>query len=302
MKTNSHKSGYVALIGRPNAGKSTLLNSILGSKLVAVTPHPQTTRNRIFGIYDREDVQIVFQDTPGLLDPKDAMHEFMVREAERALADADAAVWLIDAIKGVTPRENIIADNMLTKLKIPLLVAINKIDKIKKNQLIEQMDTIRKIPFDPIPPVHPVSALFGEGVERLLQNICSFLPQGPKFFPPDQLSDRAQRFFVAELIREKAFLLLRQELPYSLAVQIETMKERDDGVTAIQAVLYVERDSQKGILVGKKGAMIKQIGTEARKDVEKMLEGKVFLELWVKVSPKWRKNRERLKEFGYAEP
>ncbi|MFB3788389.1 MAG: GTPase Era [bacterium] len=304
MNHEAHRFGYVALIGRPNAGKSTLLNHLLGTKLAAVTPKPQTTRNRIFGIYDREDAQIVFQDTPGLLDPEDAMHAFMVREAERALEDADVAVWLIDGIKGVTARERAIAGQKIAGLRIPLLIAFNKVDKVPLDQRVAMRDGLHGLELPPETresSIFYISALYGSGVDELLQTVLNHLPEGPKMFPPDQLSDRTQRFFVAEIIREKAFLLLRQELPYALAVQVESMKERENGVTAIQAVLHVERDTQKGILVGKKGAMIKAIGMEARKELEAMLDTKVFLELWVKVSEQWRKRGDRLRELGYTE-
>ncbi len=298
---HSHKSGYIALIGRPNAGKSTLLNQILGQKLVAVTPRPQTTRHRIFGIFDRDDVQIVFQDTPGLLDPNDAMHEFMMREAQRALEDSDAAVWLIDAIKGITKRERTIAEKQVSILNVPIWVVFNKIDKTPLDQRARLADGIAAIDFSSLQSIEYISALHGDGVNSLLEKIVSFLPQGPKFYPSDQISDRAQRFFIEEIVREQAFLLLRQEIPYSLAVQIEKMHERKDGLTDIHVVLHVERKTQKGILVGKSGSMIKKIGTHARQEIEKMTGNKVFLKLWVKVSDHWRKRGDRLKEFGYTD-
>ncbi|HQH70586.1 MAG TPA: GTPase Era [bacterium] len=304
MNDATHKFGYVALIGRPNAGKSTLLNYLLGTKLAAVTPKPQTTRNRIFGIFDREDAQIVFQDTPGLLEPDDAMHAFMVREAERALEDADVAVWLIDGIKGVTARERAIAGEKIAGLRVPLLIAFNKVDKVPLDQRMAMRDGLQGLELPPgthESSIFYISSLYGSGVDELLQAVLDQIPEGPKMYPPDQLSDRTQRFFVAEIIREKAFLLLRQELPYALAVQVESMKERENGVTAIQAVMHVERDTQKGILVGKQGAMIKAIGMEARKELETMLGTKVFLELWVKVSEQWRKRGDRLRELGYAD-
>ncbi len=304
MQDEAHRCGLVALIGRPNAGKSTLLNFILGTKLTAVSPKPQTTRNRIFGIYDREDAQIIFQDTPGLLEPEDALHAFMVREADRALADSDVAVWLIDGIKGVTSRERAIAEQKIVGLRVPLLIAFNKMDKVPLDQRIAMLEGLKGLALPQAAlgsGIFYISALYGSGVDELLQAILSHIPFGPKLYPPDQLSDRTQRFFVAEIIREKAFLLLRQELPYSLAVQVESLKERENGVTAIQATLHVERETQKGILVGKKGAMIKAIGMEARKELETMLGTKVFLELWVKVSERWRKRSDRLRELGYAE-
>jgi len=304
MNDATHKFGYVALIGRPNAGKSTLLNYLLGTKLAAVTPKPQTTRNRIFGIFDREDAQIVFQDTPGLLEPDDAMHAFMVREAERALEDADVAVWLIDGIKGVTARERAITGEKIAGLRVPLLIAFNKVDKVPLDQRMAMRDGLQGLELPPgtrESSIFYISSLYGSGVDELLRAVLDQIPEGPKMYPPDQLSDRTQRFFVAEIIREKAFLLLRQELPYALAVQVESMKERENGVTAIQAVMHVERDTQKGILVGKQGAMIKAIGMEARKELETMLGTKVFLELWVKVSEQWRKRGDRLRELGYAD-
>jgi GTPase len=296
-----HKSGYVALIGRPNAGKSTLLNKILQTKLVAVTPRPQTTRHRIFGIYDREDAQIVFQDTPGLLQPDDAMHEFMMREAGRALADAEVAVWLIDGIKGVTPRECAIAANALADLAIPLLIVFNKMDSAPMDKRIGLQKGIEGISLPTLRELLYISALDGGGVDELVEKILGLLSPGPKFFPPDQLSDRTQRFFAEEIIREQAFLLLRQEIPYSLAVQIESMKENEKGLVSIKAVLHVERDSQKQILIGKKGSMIKNIGVDARREIERMMDQKVYLELWVKVSEQWRKREERLREFGFSE-
>lgn len=298
---DNHKSGYVALIGRPNAGKSTLLNRIVETKLVAVTPRPQTTRHRIFGIYDRDDVQVVFQDTPGLLEPDDAMHEFMMREATRALAEADVAVWLIDGIKGVTRREWKIASKVLANLSVPLLVVFNKMDAVPLDKRENLKKGIEGIPLPGLMDTLYISALDGGGVDDLLRIVIDRLSPGPKFFPPDQLSDRTQRFFVEEIIREQAFLLLRQELPYSLAVQLESMKEKENGMTAIGAVLHVERETQKRILIGKKGEMIKAVGIEARKEIELLLGQKVFLELWVKVSENWRKRGDRLRDFGFIE-
>ncbi|MGC9327997.1 MAG: GTPase Era [Candidatus Hinthialibacter sp.] len=298
---SEHKSGYVALIGRPNAGKSTLLNQILQTKLVAVTPRPQTTRHRIFGVYDCQDAQIVFQDTPGLLQPDDAMHEFMMREANRALADADLAVWLIDGVKGVTKRENAIASKVLDGAPIPLLVVFNKMDVVPLDRRENLIKGIQNIPLPDRHETFYISALEGGGVKELVEKILSYMNPGPKFFPPDQLSDRTQRFFVEEIIREQAFLNLKQEIPYSLAVQVESMQEKENGVLSIQAALHVERDAQKRILIGKKGAMIKLIGTQAREEIERMTQQKVFLELWVRVSEHWRKRGDRLREFGFIE-
>ncbi len=296
-----HKSGYVALIGRPNAGKSTLLNRLLETKLVAVTPRPQTTRHRIFGIYDQENVQIVFQDTPGLLEPDDAMHEFMMREAGRALMEADVVVWLIDGIKGVTKRERMIATNVLTGLSAPLLVVFNKMDSVPIDQREKLQAGMEGMELSTLKDTFYISALDGGGVHALLDTVISCLSPGPKYFPPDQLSDRTQRFFIEEIIREQAFLQLRQEIPYSLAVQIEEMKEKENGMTSIKAVLHVERETQRRILIGKKGEMIKKIGVDSRIEIERLIEQKVYLELWVKVSENWRKRSDRLREFGFID-
>jgi len=296
-----HRSGYIALVGRPNAGKSTLLNQLLGTKLAAVTPHPQTTRNRIFGIFDRSDAQIVFQDTPGLLEPKDDLHRFMMREAERALADSDLIVWLIDAIKGVTPRERAIAEKILVPVPAPLFIVFNKIDKTPMDRRAALQEGLKSLSFSHSPILFYISALHGDGVGDLLERMIERMPDGPKYYPSNQLSDRTQRFFVEEIIREKAFLVMRQEIPYSLAVQVEEMKEREGGVTAIRAVIHVERESQKGMILGKKGAVIKQIGSEARVDIEALLGNRAYLDLWVKVSEHWRKKGERLRSFGYKE-
>lgn len=301
MTKEIHKSGYVALIGRPNAGKSTLLNRILGSKLAAVTPRPQTTRNRIFGIYDNEEMQIIFQDTPGLLDAKDALDTFMVQEAKRALDDADVAVWLIDSIKGLSAREKVIADKHLSQLNIPLIVVFNKMDKIPPDEWQAVTSRLEEISFDTPPVVLQISALKGDGVSFLLNAVSDRLKEGPKFYPSEQLSDRTERFFVEEMIREQAFICLREELPYSLAIKLEEMKIRDNGVAAIKAVILVERDSQKGILLGKNGSMIKRIGTQARRELETFLDTKVFLDLWIKVAPHWKKSQKQLKDLGYGD-
>lgn len=301
MTEQIHKSGYVALIGRPNAGKSTLLNRILGSKLAAVTPRPQTTRNRIFGIYDNEEMQIIFQDTPGLLDAKDALDTFMVQEAKRALDDSDVAVWLIDSIKGLSAREKVIADKHLSNLNIPLIVVFNKIDKIPPDEWQAVTSRLEEVLFKTPPVVLQISALKGDGVGFLLNAVSDRLQEGPKFYPSEQLSDRTERFFVEEMIREQAFICLREELPYSLAIKLEEMKIRDNGVAAIKAVILVERDSQKGILLGKNGSMIKRIGSQARKELETFLDTKVFLDLWIKVAPHWKKSQKQLKDLGYGD-
>ena len=302
MNQPEHRSGYVALIGRPNVGKSTLLNTLLGQKLVAVSPRAQTTRNRIFGIFDRDDCQVIFQDTPGILAPTDKVHDFMLREAERALEDADVAVWLIDGEKGVSPNEKRMVDEALANHSAPLLIAVNKVDAVplaKRAALQENIETLIEAPGE---NCLYLSALLGDGTPALLARIIDHLPPGPKFYPPDQLSDRTQRFFIEEIIREKAFLHLQQELPYALAVHIDEMEERSDGPAYIQASLHVERASQKGIVLGKRGSMIKRIGAEARQEIENLLEARVFLDLWVRVSEKWRKKENWLREFGYTDP
>ncbi|RKY01014.1 GTPase Era [Candidatus Poribacteria bacterium] len=292
------KSGYVSIVGEPNVGKSTLLNMLLGEKLAIVTPKPQTTRNRITGILTTDEYQIIFLDTPGMLKPRYKLQEYMVEMVKNAIADADLILYMIDVSH--LPREDIekeILDMIKSSGKKAVLV-MNKIDLISKPMLLPLMAAY-KDKFD-FADIVPISALKNDGLDILVKVIVEHLPEGPMLFPPDQISDLPVRFFVGELIREKVFLLTRQEIPYASSVMVEEFKERESGVIYIRATIFVEKDSQKKIIIGKGGNMLKKIGTMAREELEASFGKPVYLELWVKVREKWRQNPKDLKELGYA--
>ncbi len=290
------KSGFVAIIGRPNAGKSTLLNAILGEKIAIVSQKPQTTRNRIRGIKNSENAQIIFLDTPGIHDAKGYLNEFMVREALSALEDVDIVVYLVEAGKK-TEEEHFIIEN-LKNIKCPVILGINKVDTVQKDILLPLIDEYSRL--YRFKEIIPLCAVKGEGTGELVRLIIELLPEGPKYFSEDILTDQPERFIAAEIIREKVFLLTKQEIPYSTAVVVERFKENPKKkIISISATINVERDSQKGIIIGKGGNMLKQIGTRARIDIERLLGTKVFLELFVKVVKDWTKDKRLLKEFGY---
>lgn len=290
----SFRSGFISIIGRPNAGKSTLLNAFLGEKLSIVSEKPQTTRNTIKGVKNIEDCQIIFIDTPGIHKAKGLLNEFMVRAAMSALKDVDGIVYVVEADR-VTDDDRFIIKG-LKGIGCPVILAINKVDKVAKETLLPLIEEYSKS--YPFKEIVPISALKGSGVEILLKLLSELLPEGPKYFPDDVLTDQPVRFVAAEIIREKIFLVARQEVPYSVAVLIDKFEEKKD-LVRITATINVERDSQKGIIIGKKGAMLKRIGTEARKDMERLLGSKVFLELFVRVQEDWTKRKGMLKEFGY---
>ena len=292
----SFKSGFVSIIGRPNTGKSTLLNSILGEKVVIVSEKPQTTRNRIRGIKNMENAQIIFLDTPGIHKAKGHLNEFMVKEAMSALEDMDIIIYLVEAT-GKIKGELFIIES-LKKVRCPVLLGINKIDMVRKDSILPLMDEYSSV--YPFREIIPLSARKGEGMDELFRCIVELLPEGPKYFTEDILTDQTERFVVAEIVREKVFELTREEIPYSTAVIVERFKENPGKrIISISATINVERDSQKGIIIGKGGAMLKEIGTRARIDIERLLGTKVYLELFVKVVKDWTKNEKMLKEFGY---
>ena len=293
-----HRSGFVAVVGRPNVGKSTLMNAILGQKVAIVSPRPQTTRNRIAGILTREDCQIVFIDTPGIHKPEHRLGKYMVDEAYRALPDADLAVWVVDVSKMPRSDDQRVAQ-ALNQQHLPVILVMNKIDITPPDKLLAHADAYREL-FPAAVADIAVSALKGQGVDTLVDVIREHLPVGPRYYPPDLVSDVQERFLVAELIREKALLFLREEVPHAVAVDLQEFTERENGVIYIFARIFVERESQKGILVGKGGSMIKKIGAEARKEIELALGRRVFLDLHVKVKPKWRTNPAELRRLGYA--
>jgi GTP-binding protein Era len=294
-----HKSGFVTVVGRPNVGKSTLINAFLGQKIAIVTPRPQTTRVRQLGILTDENYQMVFVDTPGMMKPRHKLDEFMVETAVDALSDADVVLWLVDGSEMPGPGDRTIAAR-LAELdeNVRLVLGINKGDMLSMEQVLPHTEACREL----VPAANWVlfSALHGNGRDELLQMLVEALPEGPRYYPADQVTDLYLRDIAAELIREQIMLQMRDEVPYGVAVQTDQYKERENGVTYIAANIFVERDSHKRILIGAKGAQLRQIGAAARQEIESFLESKVFLDLWVKVEPKWRRNERVLKRFGYS--
>ena len=296
QEQNPFKSGYVSIIGEPNVGKSTLLNAVIGEKLAIVTPKPQTTRNRITGILTADSHQIIFLDTPGVITPKYRLHDQMVKTAYTAITDADIVLYMIDVSRLNSGIEEKILDQ-LKKAAQQVILVINKIDLISNPALLPIIASYQeKFPFLEI---IPISATTGDGVLQLRETIVKHIPEGPPYFPPDQLSDLPERFFISETIREKIFLRTNQEIPYASSVVVEEFKERPNGKIYISAMLYVERQSQKGILVGKGGQTIKKIGQLARTEIEQFLEKTVFLDLRVSVKADWRRDERKLKDMGY---
>lgn len=292
---NQYKSGFVALIGRPNVGKSTLMNCLIGQKIAITSHKPQTTRNRIQTVYTSEEGQIVFVDTPGIHKAKNRLGDYMVNVAERSLKEVDVILWLVEPSNYIGAGEQHIIEQ-LRKVNVPVILVINKIDTVKKEELLGFIDTYRKeMEFAEIVPV---SALKNENTEELIKCIMQYLPYGPAFYDEDTITDQPQRQIVAELIREKALRSLEEEIPHGIAVTIEKMKWRGDLVD-IEATIICERDSHKGIIIGKQGAMLKKIGTSARRDIEDLLESRVNLQLWVKVKKDWRDSDFLIKNFGY---
>jgi GTP-binding protein Era len=294
---SKYKSGYVAIVGEPNVGKSTLLNTMLDQKISIVTNKPQTTRQRVLGILSREDAQIIFLDTPGLLKPKYLLHKEMVKHAENALTDADIILLMVDAAGSTNlPEEVTMRILPICKVK-PVFLVINKVDKINKSGLLPVIQSFVKEGL--FKEIIPISALKHDNLDDLLKTLIKYLPENEAFYPKDIVSEYPERFFVAEFLREKLFEKFREEIPYSTAVEIREFKERERGKTLINADIIVERDSQKGIVIGKKGESLKEIGTEARKQIENFLQHEVFLELHVKVREKWRENETIIRKLGY---
>lgn len=295
------KSGFVTIIGRPNVGKSTLMNRIIGQKIAITSNKPQTTRNRIQTVYtDRQKGQIVFLDTPGIHKAKNRLGEYMVNTAEHTLSDVDVVLWLVEPANFIGAGERHIVE-MLKKANIPVLLVINKIDTMaKKEELLRFIDTYREVyEFEEI---IPASALRGDNVEDIIDSIFKYLPFGPMFFDEDTVTDQPQRQIAAEMIREKALQALEDEVPHGIAVTIERMKQRKgQQIMDIEASIICERESHKGIIIGKNGAMLKKIGTNARFEIERLVEEKVNLKLWVKVRKNWRDSDLLLKNFGYKE-
>jgi len=297
MSEAAFKSGFVSIIGRPNVGKSTLLNTIIGEKITIVSDKPQTTRTKILGVKNLPGVQIVFMDTPGIHKPKHKLNEYMVKTALSTFDEVDILLFMIEAGEPSGPGDRYILE-MLTGVTKPVFLLINKIDSLPKNMVLQQIEEYRHL--YPFKEIFPVSALCGDNINRLLDSIIQELPEGPQYFPEDIATDQPMRFIASEIIREKIFQLTYQEIPYSIAVGIEDFKEAEDrNLVVIRGIIFVERDSQKGIIIGKGGAMLKKVGQLAREEIEAIMGIKVFLELWVKVKEKWQSDDQVLKMLGY---
>lgn len=292
------KSGFISIIGRPNVGKSTFLNRVIGQKIAIMSDKPQTTRNKIQGVLTTEDSQFIFIDTPGIHKPKHKLGDFMMKVAQNTLKEVDLILFMVNADEGYGRGDQYIIDK-LQSIQTPVFLVVNKIDLVHPDDLLTLIETYKeKFNFHEI---IPISALQGNNIETLLYVIKKYLPEGPQYYPADQVTDHPERFIVSELIREKALHLTREEIPHSLAVVIDKMERKENDVVHIMATVVVERDSQKGIIIGKQGSMLKEIGKRARLDIENLLGSKVFLELWVKVQKDWRNKLSQLRDFGFRE-
>ncbi|GAB4539551.1 MAG: GTPase Era [Anaerolineae bacterium] len=298
-----HRSGFVAVLGRPNVGKSTLMNAYLGQKIAIVSEKPQTTRNRLLGILTRPEAQVIFVDTPGIHAPLHKLGAYMVETAVRAIPDADVLLFMVDASQPPAGEDALVADAIREQGGgMPLILALNKVDllpSLESPHTQAYLDVLQ-----PLQPTAwlPVSAIRGDNRDELLELIIAHLPPGPRYYPEDQITDQQTRFIAAELVREAALRRLRQEVPYALAVVVDEFKWRSEDMVYIGATIFVERESQKGIIIGQGGKTLKDIGKAARIEIEKLVDARVFLELWVKVRPRWRKKEEELKRLGYALP
>ncbi|NMW84209.1 GTPase Era [Peptoniphilus sp. AGMB00490] len=299
MTENNFKSGYVSVVGRPNVGKSTLLNAIIGEKISAISSKPQTTRQNITFIHTDCNSQIIFLDTPGIQRPKNKLGEFMLTESKESIEDADVITYIVDTSKRIGKAERSIIDILKEyEGKIPIVLLINKVDTIKKDELLEIISMYAKEEI--FNEIIPISAIKNDGIDIYLEALKKYLKPGPMYYPDDMITDKNERFIVSEIIREKGLKYLNEEVPHGLAISIEKLKKREGkNIYDIEANIFVERDSHKGILIGKGGSMLKTIGTEAREDIEKLLDAKVNLQIWVKVEKNWRERENLVKRFGY---
>ncbi|HNW86564.1 MAG TPA: GTPase Era [Candidatus Limiplasma sp.] len=295
QEKKTYHSGFIAIVGRPNVGKSTLLNALLGEKIAIVSNRPQTTRNRILGVCTQPDSQIVFLDTPGIHTPRTRLGEYMMQTVQDALQGIDGLLVVVD-VTSVTKQDRDLVTEMSNR-KIKKTLVLNKIDQIPKEQLLALILSLSKDPYDEIVPI---SALTGDGVDELKQTLIAMLPEGPQYFPEDTLTDQPERFLCGEMIREKALYHLKDEVPHGIGVEVMSLKKIGDGLTEIDATIYCERPAHKAIIIGKQGSMLKQIGMEARIDIEALLDTHINLKLWVKVKEGWRNRREDLRTLGYT--
>lgn len=296
MSKNKFRSGFVAIVGRPNVGKSTLMNQVIGQKIAIMSDKPQTTRNKIHGVYTTEDVQIVFLDTPGIHKRQSKLGDYMNQTAINTFGEVESVLFLADASEGFGGGDRFIIERFKS-ISTPVILVLNKIDKVLPEDLLPLIEEYRKL-YD-FAEIVPISAMNGNNVDTLLEQISKYLPEGPQYYPEDQVTDHPEQFVCAELIREKILHLTREEVPHSIAVTIEDMRLQDNGVVQISAVIFVERDSQKGIIIGKQGSLLKEVGKLARQDIEKLLGSKIFLELWVKVKKDWRNQERVLRDLGF---
>jgi len=291
-----HKAGFVTIVGKPNAGKSTLMNTLVGERLAIVTRKAQTTRHRIMGIISGPDFQIVYSDTPGIIDPQYPLQESMMRFVQSSLIDADVILWIVELGEKLDLDHRLL--QRINQSQTPVILIINKIDLAQGTQLHDKIKYWKDVTGENIQKIVPISALEQTNIEELMGSIIELLPQHPPYFPKDTLTDKPERFFAAEIIREKIFQNYKKEVPYSCEVVISEFKE-EETIIRLRAEIYVERKSQKGILIGKQGSALKKVGIEARKDMEAFFQKQVFLEQFVKVEPDWRKKGQKLKRFGY---
>ena len=296
MDKKTFKSGFVAIIGRPNVGKSTLMNQVIGQKIAIMSDKPQTTRNKIHGVYTTDHSQVVFLDTPGIHKRKSKLGDYMNQTALGTLGEVEAVLFLVDASEGFGGGDRFITEQ-LKNIKTPVILVMNKIDKIEPEALLPLIEEYRKL--HDFAEIVPISAKLGSNVNTLLGQIQNYLPPGPQYYPEDQVTDHPEQFVCAELIREKILHMTREEVPHSIAVTIEDMRVEDNGTVHISAVIFVERDSQKGIIIGKQGSLLKEVGRQARQDIQKLLGSKIFLELWVKVKKDWRNQERVLRDLGF---
>lgn len=294
MSEKPHKAGFVSIIGKPNVGKSTLMNVMVGERLSIITSKAQTTRHRIMGILNGDDFQIVYSDTPGIIQPKYELHQSMMRFVHTSLEDADVILFVTDIYEKHDEEEIV---QRLQKAQVPILLLINKIDQASSNDVLQKIDYWKdKLP---VKEILPISALEKKGTDKVFELILQYLPEHPAYFAKDELTDKPERFFAAEIIREKIFLLYKKEVPYSCEVVVDEFKE-DEQIIRMRADINVERKSQKGIIIGHKGEMLKKVGTLARKDMEEFFAKKIHVELYVRVNENWRTNAKALNRFGYS--
>lgn len=296
MTKSKFKSGFVAIVGRPNVGKSTLMNQVIGQKIAIMSDKPQTTRNKIHGVYTTNEMQIVFLDTPGIHKRQSKLGDFMNTTALNTLGEVEAVLFLVDAAEGLGGGDRFIIEK-LKGLSTPVILVLNKIDRVEPEALLPLIEDYSKL--HDFAEIVPISAMLGNNVNTLLEQLGKYLPEGPQYYPEDQITDHPEQFVCAELIREKILHMTREEVPHSIAVTIEDMRVQDNGVVYVGAVIFVERDSQKGIIIGKQGSMLKEVGKRARMDIERLLGSKIFLELWVKVKKDWRNQERILKDLGF---